>query len=153
MRWIAEIAIPKPLTVVIEPTTLTDIRSGEKEEWFYLYGYENSRMIFDYMQETFQRTQSFALSQFQVPLDAWSPVPGPFRWTASIAGPRPLLFIICNDLLNGYALIVRDPADPKFGILESRSWEKTSYSSLADVEAFAQQQYGVPLDAWIPDPE
>ena len=67
MQWIASVNNPAPLRLVIKH----DTRVG-----YYLYIYEgkNTRCTYDYLQDTLDIAKSFAVKNFQVPLDAWQQV-------------------------------------------------------------------------------
>ncbi len=67
MKWVAEISTPKKMSFIIEQ----DSRAG-----FYIYVFEDDKGIDDYLQDTLEMAQRFALRRLQVPLDAWKEVEG-----------------------------------------------------------------------------
>jgi hypothetical protein len=71
MKWIAYALGNKEMTFVIERQVLSDLISNNKEYGFYLYVFENGQGTHDYLQDSLEAAQDFALEKFQVPLQAW----------------------------------------------------------------------------------
>jgi len=75
MKWIAEIAQPKPIRFVIEQQKLHSLIAGKPDQsGFYIYVYENDRDVYDYLQDTLEIAKGFCLKEFNVPLDAWKQI-------------------------------------------------------------------------------
>ncbi len=75
MKWIADIALPKPMHFVIEQQKLTSLMPGVPDQFgYYLFVFENGRDLYDYMQDELEIAIDFAFSKFGVPKEAWRQV-------------------------------------------------------------------------------
>ena len=73
IKWTADFADEASRKFTIVPTVLRNIATHEQHTEYYLYIQDrDGRDTHDYMQETLEKTKSFAQKKFGVPLDAWT---------------------------------------------------------------------------------
>lgn len=86
MRWKSEYKHPDGLYFIIERQVLRNVTDQKDEDGFYLYGYTHADTFnmdlnnpggectshqMDYLQDTLEMAQGYALEDFGIPLDSW----------------------------------------------------------------------------------
>jgi len=72
------------------------------------------------------------------------PVDQPMRWVTEVQSPKPLRFMIENDLVMGFFLIVYENGHRINDLKDRQYW----FDTLEQAEEFVLKKFQVPLNSW-----